>query len=206
MNNSKNIPVKKTKHLNKCLEAINKYGSASIIINEHDETCFLCPRGTKLSDWISCTRKQANELIPYSINAELLPFEGIHYHFTSNSLTSSVQSKDNFVEELKKYFKEIPRDKVLEDWNKTKKYDTVGPTIKEFLQNINENKSMEEQRNYDSLKDVYKIEEKSLSLYHYLLANNEFNRNKLFHRLTKKELIIEYKELVKKHLKLLEEL
>jgi hypothetical protein len=116
------------------------------------------------------------------------------------------KTKDNFVEKLEKYFKETPRNKVLEDWGKTKKYDTVGPTIKEFLQNTGENKSVEEQRNYDSLKDVYKVEEKSLSLYHYLLVNNEFNRNKLFHQLTKEELITEYKELVKKHLKLLEEL
>jgi len=37
------------------------------------------------------------------------------------------------LEELKKYFKTTPREKVLEDWAKTEAFDQVGPTMDEFL-------------------------------------------------------------------------
>jgi hypothetical protein len=40
---------------------------------------------------------------------------------------------DNFLEELKKYFKETPKDKILEDWSKSEEFDNVGPTVEEFL-------------------------------------------------------------------------
>lgn len=40
----------------------------------------------------------------------------------------------NFYEELKKYFENTPREKVLEDWDKSKKWDEVGPTLEEFLE------------------------------------------------------------------------
>ena len=45
----------------------------------------------------------------------------------------------NFVEKLKKYFEETPREKVLEDWEKSKEWDNVGITVEEFLQNTNDN-------------------------------------------------------------------
>ncbi len=57
---------------------------------------------------------------------------------------------------------------------------------------------------YEDLKDVYKVEAKSPSLFSYLLNNNEFNPHRLFHQLSKEELIEKYKELTKKHLELLE--
>lgn len=44
-----------------------------------------------------------------------------------------------FVEKLKKYFEETPREKVLEDWEKTKEWDNVGITVEEVLQNTCEN-------------------------------------------------------------------
>ncbi len=59
---------------------------------------------------------------------------------------------------------------------------------------------------YENLKDVYKIESKSTSLFRYLLLNNDFNPHRLFHELDKEELIEKYKELTKKHLELLENL
>lgn len=59
---------------------------------------------------------------------------------------------------------------------------------------------------YEDLKDVYKVESKSKSLFSYLLNNNEYNPRRLFHQLSKKELIENYKELSKKHLELLESL
>jgi hypothetical protein len=41
--------------------------------------------------------------------------------------------ENNFYEELKEYFKNTPKKKVLEDWEKSKEFDSVGPTIGEFL-------------------------------------------------------------------------
>jgi len=39
------------------------------------------------------------------------------------------------IDKLKEYFKNTPRDKVLEDCNKSKDFDNVGPTVKQFLNN-----------------------------------------------------------------------
>lgn len=44
-------------------------------------------------------------------------------------------SKNNFYEDLKKYFEETPREKVLEDWEKSKECDQVGPTVEDYLLN-----------------------------------------------------------------------
>lgn len=46
---------------------------------------------------------------------------------------------ENFIEKLKKYFAETPRETVLEDWEKSKECDNVGITVEEFIQNTNEN-------------------------------------------------------------------
>lgn len=59
---------------------------------------------------------------------------------------------------------------------------------------------------YNELKDIFKLEAKSSSLFIYILKNHEFVTHKLFHQLSKEELIEEYKELTKKHLELLENL
>lgn len=39
----------------------------------------------------------------------------------------------NFYEELEKYFATTPHEKVMEDWEKSKKFDEVGPSVDEFL-------------------------------------------------------------------------
>lgn len=62
------------------------------------------------------------------------------------------------------------------------------------------------QLKYEDLKDVYKVERRSKSLFGYLLANEDYNPNRLFHKLSKQEIIEKYKELTKKHLELLEAL
>ena len=41
---------------------------------------------------------------------------------------------NNFYEGLKHYFETTPREKVLEDWNKSAEFDKVAPTIEEFLE------------------------------------------------------------------------
>ena len=59
---------------------------------------------------------------------------------------------------------------------------------------------------YEELKDIYKVKDKSNSLFDYLLTNNEFNPNRLFHKLSKEELVDEYEKLSKEHLELLKSL
>lgn len=44
----------------------------------------------------------------------------------------------NFLEELKNYFENTPRKKILEDWAKSAEFDNVGPTVEEFLHNTNQ--------------------------------------------------------------------
>lgn len=41
----------------------------------------------------------------------------------------------NILENLKKYFAETPQEQIEKDWVETKKFDKVGPTIKEFIEN-----------------------------------------------------------------------
>jgi hypothetical protein len=48
---------------------------------------------------------------------------------------------NNFYEKLKQYFEETPREKVLEDWAKSTKYDKVSPTVDDFLNNINKQRA-----------------------------------------------------------------
>ncbi len=59
---------------------------------------------------------------------------------------------------------------------------------------------------YKNLKDAYKVKSKNNSLFDYLLSNSEYNQGRLFHQLSKEELIEKYIELTKKHLELLKEL
>jgi hypothetical protein len=48
------------------------------------------------------------------------------------------KQSNNFYEELKHYFETTPREKVLEDWNKSAEFDKIGPTVEEFLGMIQE--------------------------------------------------------------------
>jgi hypothetical protein len=43
-------------------------------------------------------------------------------------------------EKLEKYFANTPRKKVLKDWEKSKQFDNIGPTVKEFLSMLKQNK------------------------------------------------------------------
>ena len=40
----------------------------------------------------------------------------------------------NMLEELKRYFRETPKEEVLRQWEETKDLDEVGPTVEEFLE------------------------------------------------------------------------
>ena len=53
-------------------------------------------------------------------------------------LQEETKQSNNFYEELKHYFETTPREKVLEDWNKSVEFDKIGPTVEEFLGMIQE--------------------------------------------------------------------
>ena len=64
-----------------------------------------------------------------------------------------IPKEENFYDELVKYFKTTPREKVLEDWNKSAHLDNVGPTVDEFLENTNKQQETLEQAAERFLKD-----------------------------------------------------
>jgi hypothetical protein len=53
-------------------------------------------------------------------------------------LQEETKQSNNFYEELKHYFETTPREKVLDDWNKSAEFDKIGPTVEEFLGMIQE--------------------------------------------------------------------
>lgn len=40
---------------------------------------------------------------------------------------------NNFLENLKKYFENTSKGKILEDWSKSAEFDKIGPTVEAFL-------------------------------------------------------------------------
>lgn len=44
---------------------------------------------------------------------------------------------NDFIEDLKKYFENTPREKVLEDWDKTESFDNIGPSMDELINHTN---------------------------------------------------------------------
>ena len=38
------------------------------------------------------------------------------------------------LEDLKKYFKETPKEKIKSDWAKSERYDEIGPTVDKFIE------------------------------------------------------------------------
>lgn len=41
--------------------------------------------------------------------------------------------ENKILEDLKEYFKNTPKKKILRDWNKLKKYDKFGVSIKDYF-------------------------------------------------------------------------
>lgn len=59
-----------------------------------------------------------------------------------NCTPTDEQTIDNqdFLQQLKDYFKNTPREKVLEDWAKSAEFDNVGPTVDDFIAESNNNR------------------------------------------------------------------
>jgi hypothetical protein len=43
----------------------------------------------------------------------------------------------DFFEKLVQYLEQTPKDQILKDWEDTKEFDEIGPTVEEFLANTN---------------------------------------------------------------------
>jgi len=68
------------------------------------------------------------------------------------NLKKEHKQEPNFHKQLKEYFNTTPREKVLEDWAKSSHLDNVGPTVDEFIENNNDEDSLEEAaKNYIKL-------------------------------------------------------
>ena len=46
----------------------------------------------------------------------------------------------DFIEELKEHLKNTPKEELLKEWEKTKEFDSVGPSVDEYLNLIEEYK------------------------------------------------------------------
>jgi hypothetical protein len=66
------------------------------------------------------------------------------------------KEEPNFYEKLVEYFKNTPREKVLEDWNKTAEFDNIGLTMEEFLDNTEETleEAMDKNGYHDEVNDT----------------------------------------------------
>jgi hypothetical protein len=82
-----------------------------------------------------------NEWIGDDWGGEIYTFEYERYKIIIPKEESKKPS--NFYEKLKEYFENTPREKVLEDWNKSAHLDNVGPTVDEFIENSQEQRLRE---------------------------------------------------------------
>lgn len=44
---------------------------------------------------------------------------------------------NNFLEDLKKYFENTPKEEVLKQWRKSAELDSIGVSMNDFLRNLN---------------------------------------------------------------------
>jgi hypothetical protein len=73
-------------------------------------------------------------------------------HTGSNPVLTTKTNKmenNNFYEALKHYFDTTPKDKVLEDWDKSAEHDKIGVTVEEFLDNTKKQETLEEVKDLD---------------------------------------------------------
>jgi hypothetical protein len=77
---------KKQTFLQKCLLAIKEKGTAKILISRDEKHHVLILSNSSINDHIICTTKQAEKLIPFSIDKELIPTLGYKYHFNKSNL------------------------------------------------------------------------------------------------------------------------
>ena len=45
---------------------------------------------------------------------------------------------NKYVEDLKRYFEETPKEQLDKDWKELEKWNDVGPTVDEYLKSLNE--------------------------------------------------------------------
>jgi hypothetical protein len=72
--------------------------------------------------------------------------------------------ENDFYKDLVGYFNETPKEKIMEDWNKSKEYDNIGITVDEFLSTVK--------------KKVYQI--KCIGHYKNIEGEGKFNSKQIY--------------------------
>jgi hypothetical protein len=86
-----------------------------------------------------------DEFLEWFVNNPSCQYGGYKDIDWGKIITSKEEPKQepNFYEKLKEYFEKTPREKVLEDWNKSAHLNNVGPTVDEFIENSQEQRLRE---------------------------------------------------------------
>ena len=69
--------------LDKCLKAIKEGKGGDILIDDYDMHHVLRLNTKKMEEYIVCTTKQAERLIPFADERELIPTRGYRWHFSN---------------------------------------------------------------------------------------------------------------------------
>ena len=72
-----------------------------------------------------------------------------------NGYINITNNMENFVDKFKKYFDNTPEEKILEDWDKTEKYDSVDITVEKLIQNTKDMQMPYEKEINDLLKELF---------------------------------------------------
>lgn len=85
--------------------------------------------------------------------------------------TQQISRHQRLLKGLEEYFKNTPEDEIRESWDKTKEFDSVGPTVDEFLKTIKQ-RTLKDRIKIDGSwyvrekeKDFEIIQERSLQIY-----------------------------------------
>lgn len=72
---------------------------------------------------------------------------GVEYHIHKQESTSNVDKTDdsNFFEKLKSKMASMSKEQLLQEWEKSKEFDSIGPTVTDFIQLTNDANSVTNQ-------------------------------------------------------------
>jgi hypothetical protein len=98
------------------------------------------------------------------------------------------KQSSNFYEDLKKHFENTPREKLLEEWEKSAESDKVGPTVEEFLNNSKQETLEEAARIWNESFDEYDefVKKHNTNIQNSFIAGAQWQQERSY---SKKDLI-----------------
>jgi hypothetical protein len=98
------------------------------------------------------------------------------------------KQSSNFYEDLKKHFENTPKDKLLEEWEKSAESDKVGPTVEEFLNNSKQETLEEAARIWNESFDEYDefVKKHNTNIQNSFIAGAQWQQERSY---SKKDLI-----------------